>query len=189
MLQLLDVLEVLLLLLLLEVLDDDSGTEDDASALDMHELDDGADEDDDDDADEEDTVEFAARSRPPVFCCCSRWSLQVLEHTHKLVNTIYVTSTPGIRTHEPGCDASGERIDDALRLILVALLRIARAARPLARFAQQLLVVFRLFAEVVVANAILGAFPVQTGGDGAKVFRMLQELLLEDLLLARRPDV
>lgn len=23
----------------------------------------------------DDVVEFAARSRPPVFCCCSRWSL------------------------------------------------------------------------------------------------------------------
>lgn len=119
---LLDALEVFVVVVV--AVSDEPPASEEASVVDEQ---DGA----DDAAAEDETVEFAARSRPPVFCCCSRCSLRVLIEIQVSIEEVRLDC----RNVSPGRHARCERIDDTLRLVLVALLRIARAARPLSRLA------------------------------------------------------
>lgn len=65
----------------------------------------------------DDVVEFAARSRAPVFCCCSRCNLKESEVG---VKAFAARKAIGL----PCRDARRHRIDNALRLAVVCFLRI-----------------------------------------------------------------
>lgn len=101
-------LDALELFVVVVVLSDELPASDEASVLDEHSE---ADADEDDAAEEDETVEFAARSRPPVFCCCSRCSLRVLNaiswwtHSGRCVCVkAYLVVTPVVSASTMLCD-------------------------------------------------------------------------------------
>lgn len=72
---------------------------------------------------------------------------------------------------------------------MIGFVWITGASRSLARFSQQLFIIFCFFAEVVVSHTILCTLPIQTSSNGAKVFRMLQKFLFENFLFTGCPHI